>query len=622
MIRVDQVAVELRWAAPDHIQQNIVGERSETRLPVREFRYYLDRLTLVQHGFEDEIRVGSGMDVAGVPHPLAPTPPGLPPDGQRGPSPYDFRLADSLSITLPGRPEPLRIYEVDVRPRVTSEPGIMGTILLDRETASIVRMAFTFTPASYVDPRTDRISVELDYGLWENRYWLPNLQRLEVRRELPDFDLGVGTVIRAILRVTDYELNVPLPEGFRDAPRVTARPESERREYPFAEGLFDGLERDGLADLLVDADPRELRAQARESLDGRPPSGLSTTRMHLPRASSALRYNRVEGLFLGMGGSFHPRADLRVRGHGGYALAENRPRGGLGMEVLLSGAWSVEMRLRHGELEDLGLAPGIDPLLSTVSALVRGEDYRDPFRVTDAEARLVHTPGAGSTVSLGLAVERQQRSVLGVTEPPLNDDRGFRPVRSVAEGDFLRAVAATRTAFSWPGGGRGRGETRATLRTGGSGSGIALSASGEGRWGPPSGAREIKVQAQGRGWWGDPLPQGHRLLGGRGTLPGYPYRSFLGERLVTASLVASADVAGAFLRIRGGLHGGWADGGHPEVAAAWEAEGTRGIAAAGSVGVGLAWDLFRVDLARGASDSKGGEWQLLLSLDPRWWDRL
>jgi hypothetical protein len=34
-------------------RQRIVGERSETRLPVRDFRYYLDRLTLVQYGFGD-----------------------------------------------------------------------------------------------------------------------------------------------------------------------------------------------------------------------------------------------------------------------------------------------------------------------------------------------------------------------------------------------------------------------------------------------------------------------------------------------------------------------------------------------------------------------------------------
>jgi hypothetical protein len=162
LIRLDQVAVELRWQAPDIVQQHILGNRSETRLPVREFRYYLDRLTLVQYGFGDEIQVGSGMDVAGVPHPFAPLPGGDP-----NLAPYDFRLADSLAIRLPGEPEPIRMHELEVRPRDPAAPGILGRVLVDRRSGSIVRMQFTFTPASYVDRRTDRIEVELDYGLWE-----------------------------------------------------------------------------------------------------------------------------------------------------------------------------------------------------------------------------------------------------------------------------------------------------------------------------------------------------------------------------------------------------------------------------------------------------------------------
>ena len=620
LIRVDQIAVELRWASPDHVQQNIVGERSETRLPVREFRYYLDRLTLVEHGFGDEIRVGSGLDVAGVPHPLAPLPEEAARTGEAGP--YDFRMADSLSISLPGRPDPVRIYELDVRPRDPEAPGIMGRILLDQESASIVRMAFTFTPASYVDRRTDRISVEMDYGLWENQYWLPNLQAIEVRRELPELDLGVGTVIRAVLRVSDYELNVELPEAFWDAPPVTARPETQRQEYDFVEGLFDGLERDGLAELVIDADPRELRDQARESLEGRRPSGLSPARFHLPRASSAVRYNRVEGLFLGFGGSLHQRADLRARTHGGYALEEERVRGALSLELLLNERWHVEGRFRLEELDDLGLAPGIDPLLSSLSAAFRGEDYRDPYRVTDAEARIVHTRPGGGTTSASLAFERHRSATLGVTASPFDADRQFRGVRQIADGHFVRASLGARLGFGWPGGGRGRGEARTLLRTGDTGSGLALETSAEGRWGPASGTHEVKLLLTGWGWWGDALPQGHRLAGGRGTLPGYSYRSFGGERLAVASLVASSDAVGPFLRVRGGLHSGWADGGRGAIATEWESRGTEGIALSASLGVGLLWDLIRVDVARGTASARGGEWQLLLSLDPRWWDRL
>ena len=49
---------------------------------------------------------------------------------------------------------------------------------------------------------------------------------------------------------------------------------------------------------------------------------------------------------------------------------------------------------------------------------------------------------------------------------------------------------------------------------------------------------------------------------------------------------------------------------------AWGAGGTRTVRTSATLGLGLLWDLVRVDGARGLN---GGEWQLLISLDPRWW---
>ena len=616
LIRADQVAVELRWRAPDQVQQHIVGERTETRLPVREFRYYLDRLTLVQYGFGDEIQVGSGMDVAGVPHPLAPVPEGDP-DG----SPYDFRLADSLTVSLPGRPEPVRLYEVEVRPRSPDAPGILGRITLDRATASIVRMAFTFTPASYVDRRTDRISVELDYGLWEERYWLPNRQRIEVRRELPELDLGVGTVIRAVLRVGNYELNVP----FHDMPvlvpgRVTAAPREAREAYPFPEGLYDGLDRHGLADLVLEVDPRELRARAMELMRDRALTGLSPVRLHLPRISEAVRFNRAEGLYLGAGGSWRPREDLRVRLHGGAALGEGLPRGALRVDGLVGeeAAWwtAAEVNL----MEDLGMTPGADPLLSTLGALARGEDYLDPWRVSAIRAGLELSLPRDFVLELRAGGERHRSMERVQTSAPLDDARAFRPVRPVSDGGFVHGGAGVRrSGIPFPAGGTGNLALAADLRTGSPGTGVGLDWAVGGRWGPASGIRETRLALHGWSWLGDLLPQGHRLMGGRGTLPGFPYRSFGGAHAVRGSLAFASDLWGPHLRLRTGLHAAWIGGGDGDVLGAWEATGSRTVKASGTAGFGVLWDLFRVEVARGLN---GGEWQLLLSLDPRWWDWL
>jgi hypothetical protein len=614
LIRVDQVAVELQWEAPDHVHQRILGERTETRLPVREFRYYLDRLTLVQYGFGDEIQVGSGLDVAGVPHPLAPLR-----SGER--SPYDFRIVDSLTLTIPGEPEPLRLMEVEVRPRDPSAPGILGTLLLERASGSIVRMAFTFTPASYVDPRTDRISVEVDYGLWERRYWLPNRQEIEVRREMPEIDLGVGTVIRAVLRVGDYELNAELPMSPAIFPPVVMMPEAQRRAYPFREGLLEGIERDGLGAIQTRADPRELRAQAAELLQNRPPTGLSPIRFHLPSVSSALRYNRAEGLFLGTGGVFRPTAELRLRASGGYAFGMGRPVAGARLDGIRGGNRGWELRAGWNEPLDLGLVPAADPLVSSIGAAVRGEDYQDPFRSSGAEARLDlgEVGGWGWRTEVSAGVRRDRSHDLAAVAAPLDGARTFRPLRAVADGDFFTAGMEARRELPLPAGGRGRAVLSVEGLSGDAGTGGALEARLRGRWASPLSERELEAHLLGRSWGGDPLPQGHRLLGGRGSVPGYPVRAWAGRDLALASVEAAMDLHGPLVRLRGGLHAGWAGGGDEEVLAPWGAGGSGGLRPSVTLGLGLGWDVIRIEGARGL---RAGEWQLLLSIDPRWWAQL
>jgi hypothetical protein len=613
LIRIDQIAAELAWEAPDRLQQHVVGERSETRLPVREFDYYPDRLTLVPYGFGNEIRVGSGRDVSRVPHPLAPA---LPADV--GGELYDFQLGAALTLLVPGRASPLRIRELAVRPRDPARPAFVGTLHLDEESGSLVRTIFTFTPASYVDPRNDQVTVEMDYALWEDRYWLPNVQRIEVRREIPGLDIGIGTIIRSVLRVGGYELNVPIPSEVRGRPPITFAPAESRTAYAFETGLYDRLELDGLQNLILETDLRELRARAMEILGRSPQSGLSPFRFHLPNISSALRYRRSEGIRVGVGGAFDVSPGATLRGAGGYAASSEDLQLTASVSAALAPAWWTNVRVRFRDTDDLGLTPASAPLLASLAALVRAEDYADPFEVSGGSWGLERETAAGGRMRFQLGIERHKSLFLELENAPLDRARAFRPVRRVAESDFFVARAEAVGLVDGPLGGHGLGTLGVTGLQGKAGGGLGLRGEVEQRWANASGSRDVEVRAMGWVWTGDPLPQGHRLLGGRETLPGFPFRVFSGTKVGAGSAVAAFDVARPFLRVRAGVHGGWANGGDAEVRASWATTSTGGFRAAVSAGVSTAWDLLRLDVARGLGDD--GEWQLLFSVDRGWWE--
>jgi hypothetical protein len=279
LVKTDQIALELYWAQPNQTKQRIVGLRDQSRLPNRMY-YHLDHLTVVQNGFGDVIRIGDGDEVRDVPHPAA-----------RGSEAiYDFRVADSMELRLPGtrsrsaRDE--RAAEADGR------SALVGSIFVDRGTADIVRMTFTFTPASYVDRRLDYIQIALDNGLWQGRYWLPNEQRLEIRRQLPELDFAAGAVILGRMRIIDYQFNDTLPATLFAGYPVEAVPHVQRESYPFQRDIYADLNE---ARLAPPPDMAELRARAAALLRGQRLSGLPKLRLQLASASSALRYNRRRG---------------------------------------------------------------------------------------------------------------------------------------------------------------------------------------------------------------------------------------------------------------------------------------------------------------------------------------
>jgi hypothetical protein len=613
LLRADQVALELFWAPPDRTRHLIHGMRREQRLPIRDFHYYLDRFTVIQNGFGDEIRVGGGQDVHGVPHPLAPG----------AEAHYDYLLADSTAIRLPGRPEPIRIQEVRVRPRDPTRPGFVGSVYLEPTTGDLVRLAFTFTRASYIDRRNDRVDIVLEHALWEGRYWLPREQRLVVRRELPELDLGAGTVIRAVLTVRDYDFNTPLPDAFFAGPPVVLRGSREHvAAYPFREELLAGLEAAGVVgtgDATGLPRPEELAAELlrRQYLGGLPP-----LRFYTPGASALLRYNRTEGVAAGAGAAYREGA-ATLRAFVGHAFGPDRVRAEVGATILGPPA-GLHLDAYLNRPRDPGPFQGEAGVLNSLAAALFSRDYQDAFHVSGGELA-VRPGGEPGRAGVRLGVVAERHTPLAVHAGGRSAD--FRPVLPVDAGTYLALRAVADRSRPLP---TATGTAAATLRVeadAGRWQGDAAARTHailEATWRAPElrGGADLRLAG---GLATGALPPQHLFhLGGRNTLPGHPFRAYAGSRFALAGFEGWRPIAGSLLQFRALAGAGWAAGGAGTAPATGSTgdgarpHSTGGLRGYVGVGLGIADGIGRLDFAMPfPGGPRAGRW--LFTITPRLW---
>ena len=600
LVKTDQIALEVYWAAPDQYKQRIVGLRDEKALPTN-INYHLDHLVVVQDEFGDQIRIGDGDEVEAVIHPVAPAAEAF----------YDFLLADSVTITMQGTPEPIRVYEVQVRPKNFDVPGFIGSVFLDRMSAAIVRMSFSFTPASYVDSYLDHIQISLENGLWLGRHWLPYRQQLEIRREVPFLDIPAGSIIKGWFEVRDYEINPPLPPALFRGPTISALPEAQRRAFPFEDGLHDYLDREGLS---PPPEMEEIRSLALSLARERFLTGLGGFRLFLPQpvVSSGVRFNRAEGVFLGAGFSYGFSPSFSTAFHGGYSFGRERPSA----RVILTGGERLpgtRLSTFLNRALELGPQPGISGVLNTLAALSLDEDYTDLFFATGALASHRWSPRPGWKLEFQGRWEDHTRARDVVSSDPR--DPRFRPIIPTADGVWQSLsvnISAPTPLRSLSLDGQtllGRFDSRffgkmgvgATFRRASLGRGL-----------------DFTSTVSAGVLLGDPPAQAFFFLGGRGTVPGYDFRASSGESFWLWNIELARDLWDPWVRFRlFGAAGGTNDFGEAADALPGESDFGPDLMVSAGAGVGLFWDVLRLDLAKGIRE--GGDWELVLSVNPSFW---
>jgi hypothetical protein len=605
LVKADELRVEVYWRAPDRSKQVILGWRDGAFLPT-DIDYHRDHLGIVTNNFGDAIRIGEGDEVRDVPHPLSPA----------GLDAYDFALGDSLAIRTAAGETVVR--EVQVRPRSFARALVIGTLYLDAATAQLVRFRFSFTPAAYLDSQLEDISIVLENARYEQRYWLPYRQEVEIRRRTSWLDFPARGIIRGRWEIEGYDLNLPLADGLFQGPAIAGlvrpRPADSTWTTPLAEAIV------GVATPVNRQDMDALRVEVERIAGARALSGLPARRLAAGSVSDLARVNRVQGLALGFGGVVGLRGSrVQLRPSLGYGTSDHRVTGGLAIGAGL-GATQVTLSATR-RIRDLSDLPVIAPVVNSLLAQEGGTDHGDYVLLHAATVGIRQRLRGRTALGLSAGVE-ESRSVSVRATPATGS---YRPNPALGSGTYRVARVELERAS---GGIAVRRDLQGRLSAeGGEGPRDYARATLEGRWLTALAGHQL-VSRLYLGAGTDGLPP-HRsfAIGGRGTLVGEPFRAFGGREValgqvewrfevpVPAISLGSFASTGRTMTVAPFLAAGLA--GRPIGGLPWATtDGVRPVA-----GVALEWfmRLIRVEAGVGLRDGKFG---VTVDVNRDWWGLL
>src|SRR4051812_38902304 len=327
IVKADELALEVYWRAPNLSKQRIVGRRDTLLLPT-DIAYHRDHLGIVQNNFPAIIRLGEGDEVRDVPHPLSPA----------GLEAYDFAITDSLAFNLPGRT--ITTYEVKVRPKNDRLPRIIGAMYIERDDAQVVRMAFNFTRAAFIDNALEDLFVVIENSLVNSRFWLPRQQEIEIRRGGTWLDYPVRGIIRGRWVIGDYQINTGFSPAIFGGTEIVFAPKAVQDTFHFGGRILDSLQPDVRA--VTNADIKRVQEEARALVRAqalRRPQALTLAAVGV---SDFVRFDRAEGFAFGAGLASRFGGGFGIEARGRYGIDDKLGKGS-GTLSWQSPKWGVRL---------------------------------------------------------------------------------------------------------------------------------------------------------------------------------------------------------------------------------------------------------------------------------------
>jgi hypothetical protein len=615
VVKADELVNEVYWRAPNLSKQRILGRRDTLLLPT-DIAYHRDHLGIVQNNFPAIIRLGEGDEVRDVPHPLSPT----------GLGAYDFAITDSLPLNLPGRT--IVLYEVKVRPKDDRQPRIIGAVYIDRDDAQVVRMAFNFTRAAFLDAALEDLFVIIENSLVNGRFWLPRQQQIEIRRGGTWLDYPIRGIIRGRWVIGDYAVNTGFSPAIFAGPEIVLAPRAERDTLHFGGRILDSLPPD--VRVVTDAEVRRVQEEARALVRAQALRRPQSVTLSALGVSDFARFDRAEGLAVGGGiaSRFGRGFGLELRGRYGI---DDREGKGSGAVSWRSPRWGARL-FGQRDFRDAGDVQERSRLVNSIAAQEFGSDATDPYGVQAVGLGLEAVGVKGFRLELDGSLERQRplavraRPATGRFMPAL-PATPLRAVRVSLTAERPTALSVLGTEL------RLRGELRATrISTDDASFPVPTSTVGRAFASlsierPYESGRLVLVTAGGAVGASGPIPAQEWLyFGGPVSAPGYEFHELASVAGVTqrvewrTAVPAPAFSLGRFGRAPGrATLAPFVQATFARRAVATDVLHPTGVYPSAGVALQPFFDLLRFELARGL---RHGVWTFNVDLSRDFWDIL
>jgi hypothetical protein len=494
LLVASELASSISWERQRGLQVRMLGQRYVTSFgPEAEAGLDFSRPWFVATAPGDSLRLLGSIDIperAAV-HPFA----------QGAERYYRYELGDTVTLYVADRQ--IDLVEVRVTPTRGDESLVVGSIWVDRASGDVGAMQIRFVGRRlWGDDENDAewgnrilsVSATMQQGLWQQRYWLPHHQEVQLMVRIPfignftlpiifrnDFDhYEINTGDSIIWLSPDsmragVDLSTTYDEGAtlylragREVEAVDELPDSARgsRAYPRRETtqIHAGPAGGGWEiirppdDSLETYDewtrpletPAQLTLPSAEELERRA-RGLSNQIVgrklfviQWDRLPDLIRYNRVESLALGLSVRYDipRRAFWSLGGRASFGFADLRPKARLDVRydaprsrVELAGY--SELHVAGSTLSDVKRAFG-----NSLRAFFLGRDDADYYRASGAALTLDHRWSRfRGRIAVGFEDHKTVERNTDFAIPGLWQDSVFQLNPPADEGTFWRADA-------------------------------------------------------------------------------------------------------------------------------------------------------------------------------------